>query len=212
MTPYWLFQAPEIRKSLFGVLRDLKLTFLGVFRPLKWHLFSYFRFLKWGKAFLEFQGALNDYIFAFSGAWKDTLLAEKGDILISYWNDLVISNRKDSPNPIICTCIWAVPPSHCKNLLQLVKIQILEPSGRVLPWWLQICPSGFKIFRSVSAEIWKNIFETWHVDGSRSHQSKGLPKIHDFWAAPGAIWSHQDGSAKKTNINIWKYDPWPRHS
>ena len=89
MTPFWLLQAPEIRKSLFGVLRDLKLTFLGVFRPLKWHLFSYFRFLKWGKAFLEFQGALNDYIFAFSGAWKDTLLAEKGDILISYWIELV---------------------------------------------------------------------------------------------------------------------------
>ena len=29
--------------------------------------------------------------------------------------------------------IWVIPPSHSKNLLALVKVQILELSGRVLP-------------------------------------------------------------------------------
>ena len=51
-TPYWLFQAPEIRKSLFGVFRGLKWPYVGVFRGLKRHLIGWKRWyygsiLKW---------------------------------------------------------------------------------------------------------------------------------------------------------------------
>ena len=67
--------------------------------------------------------------------------------------------------------IWVISPSHSKNLLALVKIQILEPSGRVLPKQLHLCPFGFIIFRFVSAQIWKNIFKICLLDGSRSRQS-----------------------------------------
>ena len=52
MTPFWLFQAPEIRKSLFGVFRGLKWPYVGVFRGLKRHLIGWKRWfygsiLKW---------------------------------------------------------------------------------------------------------------------------------------------------------------------
>ena len=94
--------------------------------------------------------------------------------------------------------IWVISPSHSKNLLALVKVQILKPSGRVLPKWLHLCPSGFRKFTCVSAQIQRNIFKTCLLDGSRSRQSWGIPNFHDFWAAPGAIWSHLDGSKQET--------------
>ena len=52
MTTFWLFQAPEIRKSLFGVFRGLKWPYVGVFRGLKRHLIGWKRWyygslLKW---------------------------------------------------------------------------------------------------------------------------------------------------------------------
>ena len=94
--------------------------------------------------------------------------------------------------------IWVISPSHSKNLLALVKVQILKPSGRVLPKWLHLCPSGFRKFTCVSAQIQRNIFKTCLLDGSRSRQSWGIPNFHDFWAAPGAIWSRLDGSKQET--------------
>ena len=103
MTPFWLIQAPEIRKSLFGVFRGLKLTFLGFFRCLKWHLLGFFRPLKSWEALLEFSWTLNDYMLAFSGAWKDTLLAEKGDILILYWYDIQTKKTLPTPNHLYRT-------------------------------------------------------------------------------------------------------------
>ena len=95
--------------------------------------------------------------------------------------------------------IWVIPPSHSKNLLALVKVQILEPSGRVLPKWLHLCPSGFRKFTCVSAQISRNISMTCLLDGSRSRRSWGFPNFHGFWAAPGAIWSRLDGSKQETD-------------
>ena len=52
MTPFWLFQAPENRQSLFGVFRGLKWPYVGVFRGLERHLIGWKRWyygsiLKW---------------------------------------------------------------------------------------------------------------------------------------------------------------------
>ena len=123
MTPFWLFQAPEIRKSLFGVFRGLKWSFFGTFRGLKWYLLGFFRPLKSDGAFLELKGTLNYHILAFSGAWKGTLLAEKGDILNIFWHNLlmesllnisyiVVDNKSSSDNPwgypccLYYCCFW----------------------------------------------------------------------------------------------------------
>ena len=103
--------------------------------------------------------------------------------------------------------IWVISPSHSKNLLALVKVQILKPSGRVLPKWLHLCPSGFRKFTCVSAQIQRNIFKTCLLDGSRSRQSWGIPNFHDFWAAPGAIWSRLDGSKQETVWSIRNFGP-----
>ena len=103
--------------------------------------------------------------------------------------------------------IWVISPSHSKNLLALVKIKILEPSGRVLPKRLHLCPSGFGIFSSVSAQILKNIFEICLLDGSSSRPSWGSANFHDFWAAPGAIWSRLDGSKQETDCIIRNFGP-----
>ena len=104
-------------------------------------------------------------------------------------------------------CIWVIPPSHSKNLLALVKVQILEPSGRVLPKWLHLCPSGFRKFTCVSAQISRNISMTCLLDGSRSRRSWGFPNFHGFWAAPGAIWSRLDGSQQETDCSIRNFGP-----
>ena len=103
--------------------------------------------------------------------------------------------------------IWVIPPSHSKNLLALVKVQILEPSGRVLPKWLHLCPSGFRKFTCVSAQISRNISMTCLLDGSRSRRSWGFPNFHGFWAAPGAIWSRLDGSKQETDCSIRNFGP-----
>ena len=100
-----------------------------------------------------------------------------------------------------------IPPSHSKNLLALVKVQILEPSGRVLPKWLHLCPSGFRKFTCVSAQISRNISMTCLLDGSRSRRSWGFPNFHGFWAAPGAIWSRLDGSKQETDCSIRNFGP-----
>ena len=104
-------------------------------------------------------------------------------------------------------CIWVIPPSHSKNLLALVKVQILEPSGRVLPKWLHLCPSGFRKFTCVSAQISRNISMTCLLDGSRSRRSWGFPNFHGFWAAPGAIWSRLNGSKLETDYSIRNFGP-----
>ena len=103
--------------------------------------------------------------------------------------------------------IRVIPPSHSKNLLALVKVQILEPSGRVLPKWLHLCPSGFRKFTCVSAQISRNISMTCLLDGSRSRRSWGFPNFHGFWAAPGAIWSRLDGSKQETDCSIRNFGP-----
>ena len=66
--------------------------------------------------------------------------------------------------------VWVIPPSHSKNLLALVKVQILEPSGRVLPKWLHLCPSGFRKFTCVSAQISRNISMTCLLDSRAQHR------------------------------------------
>ena len=52
MTPSWLFQTPEIMRSLIGVFMDLKWLYVGIFRGLKRHLIGWKRWyygsiLKW---------------------------------------------------------------------------------------------------------------------------------------------------------------------
>ena len=88
-----------------------------------------------------------------------------------------------------------------------MKVQILEPSGRVLPKWLHLCPSGFRKFTCVSAQISRNISMTCLLDGSRSRRSWGFPNFHGFWAAPGAIWSRLDGSKQETDCSIRNFGP-----
>ena len=109
------------------------------------------------------------------------------------------------PNKRACSLRWHTPcytphattslilvisPSQSKNLLSLVKIQILEPSGWVIPkQLLHLCPYGFITFMFVSTQIWANISKMCLLDSSRSRRRWGFPNFLDLWAAPGAIWT-----------------------
>ena len=127
--------------------------------------------------------------------------------LRSYITSLIWQLIANMWNLLVLVHIWVIPPSHSKNLLALVKVQILEPSGRVLPKWLHLCPSGFRKFTCVSAQISRNISMTCLLDGSRSRRSWGFPNFHGFWAAPGAIWSRLDGSTQETDCSIRSFGP-----
>ena len=80
--------------------------------------------------------------------------------------------------------ILLISPSQSKNLLALVKIQILKPSGWVIPkQLLHLCPYSFMF---VSTQTWRNISKMCLLDSSRSRRGWGFSNFHDLWAAPGA--------------------------
>ena len=72
--------------------------------------------------------------------WKAT------PVLIYPWNRNIYQ---------LCCGIWAKSASPNTKMLQLVKIEILNPSGGVLYDWLQCCPSRFWKFRHISSQIWR---------------------------------------------------------
>ena len=121
------------------------------------------------------------------------------------------------PNKRACSLRWHTPcytphattspilvisPSQSKNLLSLVKIQILEPSGWVIPkQLLHLSAYGF-----VSTQIWANISKMCLLDSSRSRRSWGFPNFHDLWAAPGAIWTGPQKKHPKDEPSISKIE------
>ena len=52
--------------------------------------------------------------------------------------------------------IWAKSASPSTKMLQLVKIDILDPSVGVRNYWVQFCPSRFRKFRHLSSHFWRN--------------------------------------------------------
>ena len=75
--------------------------------------------------------------------------------------------------------ILFISPSQSKNPLALVKIQILKPSGWVIPkQLLHLCPY---LFMFVSTQTWRNILKMCFLDNSRSHRCWVFQIFMIYW-------------------------------
>ena len=82
----------------------------------------------------------------------------------------------------ICSgIIWALLASRDKNLQELVNLALLDPLLRILPWWLRICPSGFRKSGFVSIRIFWSHISTFNDDGSWTPWTWSFPKNDHFW-------------------------------
>jgi hypothetical protein len=63
--------------------------------------------------------------------------------------------------------IWAKSASPSTKMLQLVKMEILDPSVGVRNDWVQFCPSRFAKFRHLSSHFWRNQNKIWFFEGSQ---------------------------------------------